>query len=69
MFRGSKVEDAIEQIERLKNQSKERAERYAQHEYLKNEVAAHFHEGAYQAYKDIVDLLKQEFHYPDDSSH
>ena len=62
MFRGAKIEDAIEQIERLSLLSKERAERYTQDEW-KNRVSAEYHEGVYQGYKDTLELLKAEFEY------
>lgn len=63
MFRGAKIEDVIEQIERLSLLSKERAERYAQDVYWKDRVSAEFHEGVYQGYKDTLEILKAEFDY------
>lgn len=62
MFRGAKIEDVIEQIERLSLLSKARAERYAQDAW-KDRVSAEFHEGVYQGYRDTLEMLKAEFDY------
>lgn len=62
MFRGAKIEDIILQLERLTNQNKERAERYANTDLWPN-TNAELHEGIYQGNKDALEMLKEEFGY------
>lgn len=63
-FRGSRVENVLIQLERLHNQSKSRAERYVNDQFAGSRISHEYHEGAFQAYKDALELLKEEFDYP-----
>lgn len=64
MFRGAKVEDVILHLEQLTRLSQERAERYANDPYWSEHASATLHEGMYQGYKDTLNILKEEFNYP-----
>lgn len=57
LFRGSKIADTVDLLDRLAKQSKERAERYINNENLSSEL----HEGMYQGYKDAIDIIQAEF--------